>query len=295
MKSKIVLNVVLLLAAVGLAISTYNSIMAPIEFNNAFEERDAVVKKRLIDIKEAQKLYADSHNGRYAPNIDTLENFIKYGSFPVVNRVYEFTQKQTDELRQIKKRRDNLASIEEVNMDNNDYDELFMIIRDGYKKESEKGYKGPKTYTEDYMRLKERSDFTTKYTLEDFARDTTRIPVTVKLKEARPTVDIDSMFYIPFTDNKKFLIEINSDGTRFQATADFEDFLHGINDRELNMFLLEKKKEATQIRKKYKYHADGVSRMRTKNGDKEEDMFDPIPCRKIGDVEKSNNNAGNWE
>ena len=111
MKSKIVLNVVLLLAAVGLAISTYNSIMAPIEFNNAFEERDAVVKKRLIDIKEAQKLYADSHNGRYAPNIDTLENFIKYGSFPVVNRIYEFTQKQTDELRQIKKRRDNLASI----------------------------------------------------------------------------------------------------------------------------------------------------------------------------------------
>ena len=104
------------------------------------------------------------------------------------------------------------------------------------------------------------------------------------------------MCYIPFTDGKKFLVETNGSRTLFQATADFEDYLQGINDMELQIFLLDKKKEKSQYRKEYVYEADGVTRVRVLNtAGEEEDKYEAIPCRRVGDVEKANNNAGNWE
>ena len=302
MKSKIVLNVVLLIAAVGLAISTYNSIMSPIEFNNAYEERDSVTIKRLLDIKAAQEVYFECHNGKYAPHIDTLMNFVKEGQVANVKKVYELNTKQYDQLRKIEMRNKHLATIEEVNMDMNKADQLFMEIRDGYLRESAKGYKGSKQNTADYNDLLSFTDRDVKPTIEDFRRDTTMVPAIKKIMELRPNFEADSMCYIPFSKDKKtgkikkFVIETNYNNSLFQAYADFEDYLQGINDKELEIFILEKKKEVSQIRKEYVYEDDKVTRKRFINSKgEEEDMFNAIPCRKIGDIEKSNNNAGNWE
>lgn len=291
---KKVLNLVLLLAVAFLAYSTYRSIMSPIEFNTEFEKRDEIVKKRLIDIREAQKVYAQFHDGKYAPHIDTLELFVKQGNVPNVKRVYEFNSDQYAALKKYEMEKTGLTN-EEVVMDKNKADRLFIEIRDGWMSESAKGFRGQKQYTHVYEDLVSREAPGAKPTITEFARDTTYVSALSKIKEIRPEIDADSMYYIPCTNGKKITIETNYNNSLFQATADFEDYLQGINDRELRMFILDKKKEKVANRKKYILDKDG-NRKRTKdvNGD-EIDMFDPIPCRKVGDIEKSNNNAGNWE
>ena len=293
---KKVLNLVLLVAVLGLAYSTYRSIMSPIEFQNKFEQRDSVVIKRLLDIKVAQETYFDTHKGKYAEHIDTLMNFVKNDSIPVVEKVYTLNTAQFDLLRKFVMRDNGYTSIEEAVLDENQADRLFMEIREGYLKEKENKFRGRLKYKADYEDLVNNSDPNAKPTIEEFRRDTTMVAVLDILLEKRPELNVDSMCYIPFTDGKKFLVETNGSRTLFQATADFEDYLQGINDMELQIFLLDKKKEKSQYRKEYVYEADGVTRVRVLNtAGEEEDKYEAIPCRRVGDVEKANNNAGNWE
>lgn len=293
---KKVLNLVLLLAVAFLTYSTYRSIMSPIEFNTEFEKRDAIVKKRLLDIREAQKVYSMFHEGKFAPTIDSLESFVKQGKVPHVTRTYEFNDKQYQRLKIFEMGRTGLSN-EEVNFNYDKADNLFIEIKEGMLNESAKGYRGEKKYTSQYNDIVNLSTAGEKPTIEEFARDTTYIPALAKIKENRPGIDADSMFYVPYTKGKKFYIETNGNNSLYQASADFEDYLQGINDRELKIFILDKKKEKTANRKKFIYEEDGVTRKRTKDEvtGEEIDMFDPIPCRKIGDIEKSNNGAGNWE
>lgn len=293
---KKVLNLVLLIAAIGLAYSTYRSVMSPIEFNKACAERDSVVIKRLIDIKVAQETYFDTHNGKYAEDIDCLMKFVLEDSIPVVEKVYSLNTDQFDMLRRIVMRDNGYTSIEEAVLDENQADRLFMDIRDGYLREQDKKFRGRKKYTADYEDLVKASSPNAKPSIEEFSRDTTMIAVADMLVEKRPEISLDSMYYIPFTDGKKFFVEVNGSKTLFQASADFEDYLKGIDDNELQIFMLDKKKDVKQIRKEYKLDEDG-NRIRTinSNSGKEEDMYDAIPCRKVGNIEKSNNNAGNWE
>ncbi len=59
--------------------------MDPIRFNKEKDIREAAVKEKLIDIRSAQVLYRSKY-GRYTGSFDTLINFIKYDSLPVVFR-----------------------------------------------------------------------------------------------------------------------------------------------------------------------------------------------------------------
>lgn len=127
-----------------------------------------------------------------------------------------------------------------------------------------------------------------------FNRDTTYVKVIDKLFKNQLS-DVDSMCYIPFNkENKKFLIETSASRNLFQATADYADYLQGIDDKELEMYILKEKRLATKIRKVYQYDENGDRKRHMVDG-KEEDIFDAIPCRRIGDSEHANNNAGNWE
>jgi hypothetical protein len=80
---KAVINILLTAAIVILAYMLVESIMEPIRFNKEKDRREEAIKQRLIDIRSAQVLYRSKY-GRYTGSFDTLINFIKYDSLPVV-------------------------------------------------------------------------------------------------------------------------------------------------------------------------------------------------------------------
>jgi len=104
MKSAI--NILLGLVIVILAYLLYESIMDPIRFNKEKDIREAAVKEKLIDIRSAQVLYRSKY-GRYTGSFDTLINFIKYDSLPVVFRRGQVTDdmiaNKIDEIEAIKR------------------------------------------------------------------------------------------------------------------------------------------------------------------------------------------------
>ena len=92
-------------------------------------------------------------------------------------------------------------------------------------------------------------------------------------KGALTAENIDQIIYIPYTDGKRFEVEVNngyttSQGIRvplFEARAPFETYLGDLNQQELvNLIDKEQKLE----------HYAGL---------------------KVGSIEAPNNNAGNWE
>jgi hypothetical protein len=80
--AKIVLTVVIL----GLAFWLFIIIREPIRFAEERDRRYAKVIQRLKDIREAQIAYKNVYN-RYTPSFDTLVNFVKSDSFPVVRQI----------------------------------------------------------------------------------------------------------------------------------------------------------------------------------------------------------------
>lgn len=87
---KAVINIVLSIVIVILVYLLYESIMDPIRFNTEKDKREEAIKERLIDIRSAQVLYRQKY-GRYTGSFDTLINFIKYDSIPVVFRQGQLT------------------------------------------------------------------------------------------------------------------------------------------------------------------------------------------------------------
>jgi hypothetical protein len=87
---KAVINILLTAAIVILAYMLVESIMEPIRFNKEKDRREEAIKQRLIDIRSAQVLYRSKY-GRYTGSFDTLINFIKYDSLPVVFRMGALT------------------------------------------------------------------------------------------------------------------------------------------------------------------------------------------------------------
>ena len=62
---KTVFNIVLVLCAAALIYICYNSIMGPINFENAKKDREKAVIARLIDIRKAQQEYRTLNHGMY--------------------------------------------------------------------------------------------------------------------------------------------------------------------------------------------------------------------------------------
>lgn len=83
---KTVIKVVLALIIVGLSYLVYESIMAPVRFDQAKNLRyDAVVQK-LKDIRDVERFFR-SGNKRYTANWDSLIAFVKIGKIPVIKMV----------------------------------------------------------------------------------------------------------------------------------------------------------------------------------------------------------------
>ena len=80
----------------GFALSLLESIMQPIQFNKEKDIREAAVKARLIQIKDAEEQYRQQHQGEFCDTLDVLINFIKTAQIPHVTKVGELSDKQME-------------------------------------------------------------------------------------------------------------------------------------------------------------------------------------------------------
>lgn len=290
---KNVLKVVLLFVAIGLAYICFRSIMNPIDFQEIKNDREEVVIKRLVDIKKAQEEYF-TQNRKYAPDFETLIEFIKNGRMAIVKKTYELSDEQqayvlayaNDEIKKANKKRRKSEQVEELSSLTTDQtDSLFLTI---FAKATETN--DWKTFDE----IEKKKSPNQLLSLKEFGRDTTWIAIMDTLYKHESDFNADSLLYIPFGNGEKFVMETNGrsgTGALFEAYADSRIYLEGINEQELDNYLLEVKKNNRIIRKEYKFDEQGNS-LRDIEG---KEIFDVIPCLKVGDKKTPNKNAGNWE
>lgn len=81
---RIVINIVLLLATVGLVYLLYSSIQEPILFKKERTRREEAVIARLMQIRTAQEAFRDITGG-YAPTFDTLKEVLTNGKFKIIS------------------------------------------------------------------------------------------------------------------------------------------------------------------------------------------------------------------
>ncbi|GET23796.1 hypothetical protein [Prolixibacter sp. NT017] len=92
---KILLQVVLIIAAVVLTYEIYDTVRRPIDFQKEKKVRyDAVVNK-LKDIRKAELAYKDV-NGKFTGSWDTLLTFVKTDSLPLVRKIGSVTDSMID-------------------------------------------------------------------------------------------------------------------------------------------------------------------------------------------------------
>ncbi len=85
-KMKTVIQIVLIVAAIILAYLIYDSVERPIEFEKAKDARFKVTVQKLKDIRKAELAYKDV-NGEFTGDWDTLINFVKHDSLPLVRKI----------------------------------------------------------------------------------------------------------------------------------------------------------------------------------------------------------------
>lgn len=284
---KNVVKVVLLLIVVGLAYISYRSIMNPIEFESIREMRDKAVIARLIDIKKAQVEFRNN-NGRYAATFDTLIDFVKNTKMSIINKEYELNDKQLEKIAEYKKeldKKNRKKNEEETDLTIDEADRLVLDILAEAKS------------TGKWEKVNELNALSPNSDLRSFRRDTSWVSLADTLYH-NPEYPIDSLQFVPFGNGSKFTLLADSIPTKsggqqhlFEARADFEQYLTGINDQEYDNYILRVKKIATQVRREPVLDKDG----KPKFDENEEEVVKLIPCRRVGNVKESNNNAGNWE
>lgn len=82
-------TVIKILLGVAIIIIGYlliESIMQPIRFNSEKKKRETVAIQNLKDIRTAEVAYKAKY-GRYTGSFDTLMNFVKFDSFPIVKAI----------------------------------------------------------------------------------------------------------------------------------------------------------------------------------------------------------------
>jgi type II secretory pathway pseudopilin PulG len=81
-----IIKILLLVIIIVLAYLVVESVMGPVRFNKSVTERSDAVIQNLKDIRSAQLTYKTIH-GHYMADFDTLINFLKYDSIPVVKMI----------------------------------------------------------------------------------------------------------------------------------------------------------------------------------------------------------------
>ena len=83
---KIILEILLALAAVGLVYAIYSSVMKPVNFNKEKARRKEVAVQRLKDIRTLEVAFKGVNN-RYTADIDSLINFYNTGKMDIVMQI----------------------------------------------------------------------------------------------------------------------------------------------------------------------------------------------------------------
>ena len=322
---KKVLNVALLALVIALVYANFSSVNAPLDFDKQRMERDQVVIERLIDIRTAQVEYR-AQNGRYAATFDELISFLD-DSMKVVNKTYILNDKQLALVRDFKIEDTKPKDADEMTFSEDEADQIVLnILNDDNKKNQQKNAKRIAMLDDLYRRDTimvmnietvvvdgvERQDTTMKAEVdgtmiaESFHRDTTRLAYVDTLYH-NSSYDIQQLRYIPFSKDsvgqpiefwmKADSISPNAQANRkaggyiqvFEARADFVHYLQGLNEQELNNYLLKVTTSGTEYREEIRMDKNGEPLMGA-NGV----LKRLIPCRRVGDVTKNNNNAGNW-
>lgn len=319
---KKVLNVVLLGLVIALVYANFSSVNAPLDFDKKRLERDQVVIERLVDIRTAQVEYR-AQNGRYAATFDELIAFLG-DSMKVVNKTYILNDKQLALVRDFKVEDTKPKDADAMEFSEDEADQIILnILNDDNKKNAQKNAKRIEKLDALYRRdttwvvksevLEDGSVVETKEAVVDatmiaeaFHRDTTRLAYVDTLYH-NPAYDIQQLRYIPFSKDsvgnpiefwlKADSILPNAQANRkaggyiqvFEARADFKDYLQGLNEQELNNYLLQVITNGTEYREEVRMDKKGEPLMGANGVLKRR-----IPTRRVGDVTKNNNNAGNW-
>ena len=239
------------IAAVVMAYFCVTSVTTPIKFENKRAEREVVVIKHLVDLRTAEVEY-HHQKGVFTANYDSLLLFLKTAPKKELLKEGSLTDKQLEAgltehkavkiLNEAKKKALKMKSFDST-------DELYAYIWENDKDVVSNGLAG-------------------------FRRDTIELNMLQSLyKGEYDENSIDAIIIIPFSEGKRFELEVNNDyktsqGIRvplFEARAPFESYLGDLNNQEL-VNLIDK-----------------------------ENKLDHYAGLKVGDIYAPNNNAGNWE
>ena len=312
----------MLCLVIALVYANFSSVNAPLDFDKKRLERDLVVIDRLVDIRTAQVEYR-AQNGRYAATFDELIAFLD-DSMKVVNKTYILNDKQLALVRDFKVEDTKPKDADAMEFSEDEADQIVLnILNDDNKKNAQKNAKRIEKLDALYRRdttwvlksevLEDGSVVETKEAVVDatmiadaFHRDTTRLAYVDTLYH-NPAYDIQQLRYIPFSKDsvgnpiefwlKADSILPNAQANRkaggyiqvFEARADFVHYLQGLNEQELNNYLLQVVTNGTEFREEVRVDKNGEPLMGANGVLKRR-----IPCRRVGDVTKNNNNAGNW-
>ena len=248
---KTTFRILLALAICFLAYICVDSVVTPIQFEETRVAREEAVVKNLIHIRTAEVEFKNTH-GRFMADADSLLMFLKTAPKKEVLKEGSLTDAQLEKgLTEHKavKLIDKAKAKAMSKLKTDDPEALYAYIWANDKDIKEAGLQG-------------------------FRRDTIERNMIETLYKGEFTADnIDQIVLIPFSDNKRFEIEVNdeyktSQGIHvplFEARAPFGTYLADQDKQELVNLI-----------------------------DKEEKL-DHYPGLKVGSVEAPNNNAGNWE
>ncbi len=164
---KIVLEIILALAAVGCVFGIYNSIMKPVRFNKEKAARTEVAVQRLKDIRTLQVAFKGVNN-RFTDSIDSLRMFYNDGKMNIIMQVGSKDDSLAWENTERLKKQFKKLSKEELNA------KFLELYRQG-----------------------EKLVFSI----------STPIAVKDTLFNSRPDFNIDSLAYIPFSGGQKVEME----------------------------------------------------------------------------------------
>ena len=279
---KNLLKVILGVLAVVLVIVNVRSVMSPIHFEEMRAKRDSAVINRLIDIKNAEVEYYRA-NGKYTDSFETLIDFVKTQKLYTVKKAYELNDRQLEKVAEIEKKRRNVS---EISLSPDDADRIFLdMLRAAEKKNDWK-------VIDEINAMNQAGG-----DVRNFRRDTTWVSLMDTLYH-NPNFAVDSLPFIPYGNGAKFTLLTDSISKAgggytqlFEARADFEQYLKGINDQEYDNYILGVKKKVTQVRREPVLNEKGEPTY----DEYDEEIVKIIPCRRVGSVKEANNNAGNWE
>ena len=249
--TRLILICALSIAAVVMCYFCVTSVTTPIKFENTRAEREVTVIKHLVDLRTAEVEY-HHQNGVFTASYDTLLTFLKTAPKKEVMKEGSLTDKQLE------------AGLTEQ--------KAVKILNEAKKKALKKNqFENADAL---YAYIWENDKDVISNGLAGFRRDTIELNMLQSLYKGEYNENtIDRIVEIPFSEGKRFEIEVNNDyktsqGIRvplFEARAPFESYLGDLNEQEL---------------------VNLVDR---------ENKLEHYPGLKVGDVYAPNNNAGNWE